>query len=295
MLNIAIATIAAHLKGERLHVVNPDAFAHRSGRLSPVCPSPAPMRERLALHTWTLDSTPLAGRAPGRAGGGVAGRRAPADRLRAGRRGGPAGRRGAGPRPRERPRRRVRRRPARLDVRRRRGAGAAPRGDDRVLPVGAGARRPDRHEPRRPGDGRPRPRGGRPSARWGTSAPPTGSGSRSRRRRRPPSSTRSSGSASCSRGRATASCGLLRRRLPPPPRRRRPPRRGGPRAGRDRLRPVQRRAGIGAPARPDRSTASRRAGASSRSASSSGSSRTRATPATAPTRRRIPPPGRAIP
>lgn len=32
MLNIAIATIAAHLKGERLHVVNPDAFAHRSGR-----------------------------------------------------------------------------------------------------------------------------------------------------------------------------------------------------------------------------------------------------------------------
>ena len=32
MLNIAIATIAAHLKGERLHVVNPDAFAHRSKR-----------------------------------------------------------------------------------------------------------------------------------------------------------------------------------------------------------------------------------------------------------------------
>jgi len=29
MLNIAIATIAAHLKGERLHVVNPDAFTHR--------------------------------------------------------------------------------------------------------------------------------------------------------------------------------------------------------------------------------------------------------------------------
>ena len=32
MLNIAIATIAAHLKGERLHVVNPDAFRHRAGR-----------------------------------------------------------------------------------------------------------------------------------------------------------------------------------------------------------------------------------------------------------------------
>jgi phosphoglycerate dehydrogenase-like enzyme len=32
MLNIAIATIAAHLKGERLHVVNPEAFAHRAGR-----------------------------------------------------------------------------------------------------------------------------------------------------------------------------------------------------------------------------------------------------------------------
>ena len=31
MLNIAIATIAAHLKGERLHVVNPEAFAHRKG------------------------------------------------------------------------------------------------------------------------------------------------------------------------------------------------------------------------------------------------------------------------
>jgi phosphoglycerate dehydrogenase-like enzyme len=32
MLNIAIATIAAHLAGERLHVVNPDAFAHRPAR-----------------------------------------------------------------------------------------------------------------------------------------------------------------------------------------------------------------------------------------------------------------------
>jgi phosphoglycerate dehydrogenase-like enzyme len=32
MLNIAIATIEAHLKGERLHVVNPAAFAHRAGR-----------------------------------------------------------------------------------------------------------------------------------------------------------------------------------------------------------------------------------------------------------------------
>jgi phosphoglycerate dehydrogenase-like enzyme len=32
MLNIAIATIDAHLRGERLHVVNPDAFQHRSGR-----------------------------------------------------------------------------------------------------------------------------------------------------------------------------------------------------------------------------------------------------------------------
>jgi phosphoglycerate dehydrogenase-like enzyme len=32
MLNIAIATIAAHLKGERLHVVNPEAFSHRKGR-----------------------------------------------------------------------------------------------------------------------------------------------------------------------------------------------------------------------------------------------------------------------
>jgi phosphoglycerate dehydrogenase-like enzyme len=32
MLNIAIATIAAHLKGERLHVVNPEAFRHRAGR-----------------------------------------------------------------------------------------------------------------------------------------------------------------------------------------------------------------------------------------------------------------------
>jgi phosphoglycerate dehydrogenase-like enzyme len=32
MLNIAIATIAAHLMGERLHVVNPEAFAHRAGR-----------------------------------------------------------------------------------------------------------------------------------------------------------------------------------------------------------------------------------------------------------------------
>jgi phosphoglycerate dehydrogenase-like enzyme len=29
MLQIAIATIAAHLRGERLHVVNPEAFAHR--------------------------------------------------------------------------------------------------------------------------------------------------------------------------------------------------------------------------------------------------------------------------
>jgi phosphoglycerate dehydrogenase-like enzyme len=32
MLNIAIATIAGHLTGERLHVVNPEAFAHRGGR-----------------------------------------------------------------------------------------------------------------------------------------------------------------------------------------------------------------------------------------------------------------------
>jgi hypothetical protein len=32
MLNIAIATIAAHLRGERLHVVNPDAFLNRAGR-----------------------------------------------------------------------------------------------------------------------------------------------------------------------------------------------------------------------------------------------------------------------
>jgi D-3-phosphoglycerate dehydrogenase len=32
MLNIAIATIAAHLKGERLHVVNPEAFSHRKPR-----------------------------------------------------------------------------------------------------------------------------------------------------------------------------------------------------------------------------------------------------------------------
>ena len=32
MLNIAIATIAAHLKGEQLHVVNPEAFSHRKGR-----------------------------------------------------------------------------------------------------------------------------------------------------------------------------------------------------------------------------------------------------------------------
>src|SRR5262245_1504704 len=31
MLNIAIATVAAHLRGEQLHVVNPDAFAHRKG------------------------------------------------------------------------------------------------------------------------------------------------------------------------------------------------------------------------------------------------------------------------
>lgn len=31
MLNIAIATIAAHLKGEQLHVVNPEAFKHRKG------------------------------------------------------------------------------------------------------------------------------------------------------------------------------------------------------------------------------------------------------------------------
>jgi D-3-phosphoglycerate dehydrogenase len=30
MLNIAIATVKAHLDGERLHVVNPDAFAHRT-------------------------------------------------------------------------------------------------------------------------------------------------------------------------------------------------------------------------------------------------------------------------
>jgi D-3-phosphoglycerate dehydrogenase len=30
MLNIAIATIEAHLKGERLHVVNPEAFRHRA-------------------------------------------------------------------------------------------------------------------------------------------------------------------------------------------------------------------------------------------------------------------------
>jgi D-3-phosphoglycerate dehydrogenase len=29
MLNIAIATVEAHLRGERLHVVNPDAFRHR--------------------------------------------------------------------------------------------------------------------------------------------------------------------------------------------------------------------------------------------------------------------------
>jgi D-3-phosphoglycerate dehydrogenase / 2-oxoglutarate reductase len=32
MLNIAIATIAADLRGERLHVVNPEAFRHRGGR-----------------------------------------------------------------------------------------------------------------------------------------------------------------------------------------------------------------------------------------------------------------------
>jgi D-3-phosphoglycerate dehydrogenase len=32
MLNIAIATIEAHLAGQRLHVVNPDAFAHRDRR-----------------------------------------------------------------------------------------------------------------------------------------------------------------------------------------------------------------------------------------------------------------------
>lgn len=30
MLNIAIATVAAHLRGEKLHVVNPEAFAHRT-------------------------------------------------------------------------------------------------------------------------------------------------------------------------------------------------------------------------------------------------------------------------
>ena len=160
------------------------------------------MRERLALHTWTLDSSPLPDVAPDRAGRRVAGHRAPADRLRASRRDGPARRGGAGPGARERPRRGVRRRPAGLDVRRRRGAGAAPRGDDRVLPVGAGPRRLDRDEPRRHGRratsrGRPPP-----SARSGTSAPRTGSGSRSRRRRRPPSSTRSSGSGRCSRGRA---------------------------------------------------------------------------------------------
>ena len=27
--------------------------------MSPVCPRPAPVRDRLALHTWTLDTTPL--------------------------------------------------------------------------------------------------------------------------------------------------------------------------------------------------------------------------------------------
>lgn len=27
--------------------------------MSPVCPRPVPMRDRLALHTWTLDTTPL--------------------------------------------------------------------------------------------------------------------------------------------------------------------------------------------------------------------------------------------
>ena len=27
--------------------------------MSPVCPRPAPLGERLALHTWTLDTTPL--------------------------------------------------------------------------------------------------------------------------------------------------------------------------------------------------------------------------------------------
>jgi D-3-phosphoglycerate dehydrogenase len=32
MLNIAIATIEAHLAGDRLHVVNPEAFLHRAGR-----------------------------------------------------------------------------------------------------------------------------------------------------------------------------------------------------------------------------------------------------------------------
>jgi phosphoglycerate dehydrogenase-like enzyme len=32
MLNIAIATIAADLRGERLNVVNPDAFRHRASR-----------------------------------------------------------------------------------------------------------------------------------------------------------------------------------------------------------------------------------------------------------------------
>lgn len=31
MLNIAIATVEAHLKGERLHVVNPEAFRYREG------------------------------------------------------------------------------------------------------------------------------------------------------------------------------------------------------------------------------------------------------------------------
>ena len=225
----------------------------------------------------------------------MAGRRAPADRLRAGGRDGSARRGGAGPGARERPRRGVRRRPARLDVRRRRGARAAPRGDDRVLPVGPGARRLDRDEPRRHGR-RATSRGRRPpSARWATSAPRTASGSRSRLRRRRPSSTRSSGCARCSRGRDTRSCGLLVDAYHLHRGGGRPARRRGSRSRRDRLRPVQRRAGLRAPARPDPGPAA--AGPRHRPVPRvlPRSSSARDTRVTAPTRRRIPPPGRATP
>ena len=142
--------------------------------MSPVCPRPVPLGERLALHTWTLDTTPLpdALRAA-RAAGWPAVELRRIDFARAAEAGQSAD--------------------SVLDLVRASGLAVAcvggqlgwmfadgeerapaPRSDGRVLPVGARPRRVDGHEPRRPWAKAtwpaPRPR----SARSATSAPAHG-------------------------------------------------------------------------------------------------------------------------